>query len=116
MIISAIQQPYIGSTISPAKDATGGFGKKYLPENSMIVDGNTIIVSCFLNDTNKLTYFCLRDTKIKDVVISMNYGHKPHGNVDFDFSDAETKSFDIPDYIPKEQHVKYIKNQFNIEE
>jgi len=108
-MISAIHPTLTESTISN-KTYSNTWRK-----SNIIVDDDNIIVSCHLQETGKLTYFCLKNTEIKDVVLSINYGHKPRCNIDFDFSDSESKSFDIPNHIPKEQHVKYIKEQFNLD-
>jgi hypothetical protein len=85
------------------------------PYSEIIADGRNLILCYHTPGSKYPTYFCLKSVSIKDFQFNINHGDIPHGALDFSFFDSESKSFDIPGHIPKEQHTKYIMEQFDIE-
>jgi hypothetical protein len=82
----------------------------------IIADGNNLIICYITPGIKGTTYFCLKNVHLRDFNLSISSGDIPNGKLDFNFFDSESKSFEIPEHIPKEQHTMYIKGQFNLED
>ncbi len=80
-----------------------------------IGDGKNLIIGYDFPGSLETTYFCLKNVYIKDLSLNISAIEIPAGDMHFNFMESESKSFMIPDHIPKEQHIAYIKEQFNIE-
>ena len=84
--------------------------------NSIIADGKNLIIGYNLPGSKGMNYFCLKNVGLKNFQFDIPYDDIPQGQLDFNFLDSESKSFKIPDHIPQEQHTKYIKEQFDLED
>jgi hypothetical protein len=87
-----------------------------MPGSFIIADGKNIIISYLTPGAKNANYFCLKNVGLKDFQFNVSPHDMPQGQLDFNFFDSECKSFEIPDHIPKEQHTKYIKEQFDLED
>ncbi len=103
-------------TGGPFTTTTAGPGGPFPndPPTQFIGDGDNLIIGYNLPGVKGTTYFCLKDVYIKELLLSMSASEIPTGDIHFNFLESESKSFTIPDHIPKEQHVTYIKEQFKI--
>jgi hypothetical protein len=103
-----------GSTITTASAMVGV--ARSIPESYIIADGKNLIIGYNLPGNKGRNYFCLKNVYLKDFQLNISTDDMPHGQLDLNWFDSESKSFEIPDHIPKEQHTKYIKEQFDLED
>lgn len=80
-------------------------------QTKIIADGDNIIIYGLDGDN----YIMIKNTSLVNFKFNANVHNVCDGELKFNFSGVETKNFKIPDYIPEEQHVKFIKGKFKVE-